>query len=55
MKDIKIKLALLHFKLVNKLTRLINKVFDWLVEKDNKAADYCLALIDERIKELEDA
>ena len=53
MKDIKIKLALLYYKLLNKLAKLTNRVFDWLVEKDNKVADYCITLIDERIKELE--
>ena len=37
-------------KLLNKLAR---KVIDWFVEKNNKAADYCVALMDERIKELE--
>lgn len=54
MKMIKIRLAFLRFKLLNKLYDALYKLASGLSERADKAADCCRALIDERIRELEE-
>ena len=44
---VKIRLALLHFKLLCKLSRLIGKVYSFFLKRAEKVADCGLAIIND--------